>query len=79
MSQNLAYLAPSNRRQWGCRFRKEELNKKARGKRSIVLSLYSFYHDLSEEDIKLAECGKLDLDHPIHLRKLRYLLTLTSS
>ncbi|CDS39957.1 uridine cytidine kinase 2 [Echinococcus multilocularis] len=42
----------------------QELNKKAKGKRSIVLSLYSFYHDLSEEDIKLAECGKLDLDHP---------------
>ncbi|KAH9285435.1 Uridine-cytidine kinase 2 [Echinococcus granulosus] len=48
----------------------QELNKKAKGKRSIVLSLYSFYHDLSEEDIKLAECGKLDLDHPNVLRKI---------
>ncbi|KAM7539594.1 hypothetical protein Aperf_G00000024449 [Anoplocephala perfoliata] len=41
-----------------------ELNKKAVGKHTIVLPLYSFYHELSEEEIKLARNGKLDLDHP---------------
>ncbi|VDD81581.1 unnamed protein product [Mesocestoides corti] len=47
-----------------CRRVSEALLKKSKGKQSIVLSLSSFYYPLSEEDIKLAELGKLDLDHP---------------
>ncbi|KAM3177009.1 hypothetical protein ACTXT7_005385 [Hymenolepis weldensis] len=41
-----------------------ELKKKASDKQSIILSLYSFYHDLSDKEINLAKSGNLDLDHP---------------
>ncbi|VDO05181.1 unnamed protein product [Rodentolepis nana] len=41
-----------------------ELNKKASDKRTIILSLYSFYQTLSDEEISLAKSGNLDLDHP---------------
>ncbi|BHF59280.1 UMP-CMP kinase [Sparganum proliferum] len=37
----------------------------ANGKQAIVLSLSTFYRQLSAEDRNLAENGKLDLDHPL--------------
>ncbi|VDL88868.1 unnamed protein product [Schistocephalus solidus] len=42
----------------------DSLLTKANGKQAIVLSLSTFYRQLSAEDRKLAEKGQLDLDHP---------------
>ncbi|VDN09380.1 unnamed protein product [Dibothriocephalus latus] len=42
----------------------DSLLTKANGKQAIVLSLSTFYRQLSEEDRNLAEKGKFNLDHP---------------
>ncbi|KAA0198675.1 Uridine cytidine kinase 2 [Fasciolopsis buskii] len=47
-----------------CRKIKEVLSKKSNGKQAVILSLSSFYRDLTVEERLLAESGDFDYDHP---------------
>ncbi|TPP62602.1 Uridine cytidine kinase 2 [Fasciola gigantica] len=47
-----------------CRMIKEVLSKKANGKQAVILSLSSFYRELTPEERLLAENGDFDYDHP---------------
>ncbi|VDP91350.1 unnamed protein product [Echinostoma caproni] len=47
-----------------CRKIKEVLSKKSNGKQAVILSLSSFYRDLTPEERLLAESGDFDYDHP---------------
>ncbi|VDP65367.1 unnamed protein product [Schistosoma curassoni] len=48
-----------------CKKIKDVLYRKAKGKKVEVLSLSSFYRELSDEELKLALNSEFDFDHPI--------------
>ncbi|KAH9585814.1 Uridine-cytidine kinase 2, variant 2 [Schistosoma haematobium] len=47
-----------------CKKIKDVLYRKAKGKKVEVLSLSSFYRELSDEELKLALNSEFDFDHP---------------